>query len=67
MVSNNMGWILTIGMVATTAMFWAFIKTVGLDAASFYIGYGDQLLISTTSVTHLLARNNTSGHSWGIW
>ncbi|RYP61969.1 hypothetical protein DL770_009670 [Monosporascus sp. CRB-9-2] len=66
-VANNMGLILTSGILFMIACFWAFIGTVGLDAASFYIGYGDQLLIGTTSVAQLISRNNTSGHSWGIW
>ena len=67
LVANNMGWILTSGTVSMIVLFWTFIQTVGLDAASFYIGYGDQLLISLTSVAQLMSRDNTSGHSLGIW
>ncbi|KAF6218895.1 hypothetical protein HO133_005438 [Letharia lupina] len=67
LVANNMGWIVTSGTILMTGLFWTFIKTVGVEAASFYIGYGDQLLISITSVAQLMSRNNTSGHSLGIW
>lgn len=66
-VANNLGLLLTVGVVATTGAFWCFIKTVGIDAASFYLGYSDQFLISVTSVAQLLRRGNTLGHSWGIW
>lgn len=67
LVANNMGWIVASGTILMTGLFWTFIKTVGVEAASFYIGYGDQLLISITSVAQLMSRNNTSGHSLGIW
>lgn len=67
MVADNMGLILAGGQAVVLGLLWAFIKTVGVNAASFYIGYGDQLLISTTSVLHLMSRDSTRGHSWGIW
>lgn len=66
-IGNNMGWIVFFGIVLMTVLFWTFIKTFGVNAASFYIGYGDQLLISISSVAQLLSRDNTSGHSMGIW
>lgn len=66
-VANNMGLVLVFGIALVTASFYFFIKTVGLDAASFYLGYSQQLLISVASVAQLLRRNNTLGHSWGIW
>ncbi|KAI7779187.1 Terpene cyclase atmB [Diaporthe eres] len=66
-VANNLGLVLVFGVAFVTASFYFFIKTVGLDAASFYLGYSDQLLISITSLAQLLRRNNTLGHSWGIW
>lgn len=66
-VANNLGLVLVFGVAFVTAAFYFFIKTVGLEAASFYLGYSDQLLISITSLAQLLRRNNTLGHSWGIW
>ena len=67
LIGNNMGWILFAGIVVTTILCLTFIKTFGVNAASFYIAYGGQLLISISSVAQLLSRDNTSGHSLGIW
>ncbi|KAH7313938.1 hypothetical protein B0I35DRAFT_436133 [Stachybotrys elegans] len=66
-IANNLGIILTFGIWFMIVCFWCLIKTIGLNASSFYLGYGLQLLIGTSSVAQLLSRNNTSGHSWGIW
>ncbi|KAK2029115.1 hypothetical protein LX32DRAFT_719218 [Colletotrichum zoysiae] len=66
-VARNLGWILSLGVVTMIGAFWAFINTVGIDPASFYLGYSDQLLISCTSLAQLLRRDSTAGHSWGIW
>lgn len=67
LVARNLRWILLLGIAITTGAFWAFIKTVGIDPASFYLGYSDQFLISCTSLVQILRRGSTAGHSWGIW
>lgn len=35
LVANNMGWIVMFGSIFMTILFWTFIKTFGVDAASF--------------------------------
>lgn len=67
LVAQNLGWILTLGVLFTMALFWAIIKTIGVDNSSFYIAYVVQLVISSYSVAQLISRGNTSGHSWSIW
>lgn len=66
-LANNFGIILVFGVASVTGAFYFFIETVGLAAASFYLGYSQQILLSATSLAQLLRRNNTLGHSWGIW
>lgn len=67
LIAHNMGWILLGGIVFMTSFFWAIIRTIGVDNSSFYIAYVVQILISSFSIAQLLARGNTSGHSWNIW
>ena len=67
LIGNNMGCIVFSNTILMTILFWTFIKTFGVNAASSYIGYGDQLLISISSVAQLFSSDNTSGHSLGIW
>jgi paspaline synthase len=67
LVARNLRWILMLGIAIMIGAFWTFISTVGIDAASFYLGYADQFLVSCTSLAQLLRRGSTAGNSWGIW
>ena len=62
-----MGSIVLAGIFFMTILFWTFALAVGAEAAFFYTAYGNQLLLSVASVAHILSRDNTSGHSMGIW
>lgn len=67
LIANNIGSIILGGIGFMTAFFWAIIRTIGVDNSSFYIAYVVQILISSFSIAQLMARGNTSGHSWNIW
>ena len=67
LVANNLGVIMAAGILSCMVMFWTVIETMGKDDAAFYLAYGDELVISTLSIAHLLKRGNTDGHSLGIW
>ncbi|KAI0896154.1 hypothetical protein F4806DRAFT_52672 [Annulohypoxylon nitens] len=67
-VAQNLGWILIGGITGMLVLFWTFLKTYdNRYEAGFYLAWTDQIIVSTTSVAQLMSRNNTSGHSWGIW
>lgn len=66
-IGRHMGSIVLGGILLMTVLYWAVAKIVGADAASFYLAYVNQLLLGVSSVTQLLSRGNTSGHSFGIW
>lgn len=67
LVASNMGTIIATGLAGALVLVWTVIATVGREDASFYLAFGDQLLISALSIAHLLKRGDTSGHSLGIW
>ncbi len=66
-MAKNLRWIMATGILACMVMFWTIIETMGKDDAAFYLAYGDELVISTLSIAHLLKRGHTDGHSLGIW
>lgn len=66
-ISSHLGSIVLAGTLVMIVFTWTCAQTVGAEAASFYLAYASQLWLSIASVAMLLARNNTSGHSFGIW
>ncbi|CZT49202.1 related to 3-ketoacyl-acyl carrier protein reductase [Rhynchosporium secalis] len=68
LVADNLGLILAVGIAMMLAMHLAFRRSCkNIEDGPFWSAWVCQLLISCGSVMHLMCRNETSGHSWGIW
>ncbi|RWA05962.1 hypothetical protein EKO27_g9148 [Xylaria grammica] len=68
LVADRLFAILGVGCVTSLLMHWAFIKMfVSREEAAFWSGFACQNLLGILSVSQIISRDNTSGHSREIW
>ncbi|KAI0426601.1 hypothetical protein F5Y09DRAFT_351069 [Xylaria sp. FL1042] len=68
LVGRNIAVIMEVGCVVSLVMHCEFIKMCASPTeAAFWSGFACQNLLGVLSVSQIVSRNNTSGHSWTIW
>lgn len=67
-VQKNLGLIMLIGSGMLTWAQWSFaVLFTDIHQASFWSGFGCQIIVSWSALSQLISRASTRGHTMGIW